>query len=257
MRICFVDRSTRLKHVRELESKARGGMVASLFYVSDHLATHGHKITILSDIEDEGRTRSGVLWLNDVHGKFDVLVANRGVGDGYPLIEAKRRVLWTHDLPHMGMIPEPRTIRAFDCTVFMSRYAKRVWKSFYKPIGKSVLIPNGVDKKEFYPRQKDSDYLIFASNPNRGLDRLPFLFDCIKARSERPLRMRAYSNREALHPGEGGEFDNAYKSIEDSEIELCEPVPTEQFANQLGKASLMLCRQTTRRFAQMSFCNPW
>jgi glycosyltransferase involved in cell wall biosynthesis len=241
MRILFLDRSTRLQTVTDLERRARGGMVTSLFKVTDYLAEQGYDVTVVSDIQSAGRTRAGVKWLHEVWGEFDVLVTNRGTHDGYPDIKARKRILWTHDLPHSGFIPEPKTIHAFACTVFMSKYAERIWRTFYKDIGRSVIIPNGVDKKYFYPRQKDLGYLIYASAPNRGLDKLPLIFDAIKTRTGKPLRLRAFSNLASLHPNEvgtGDKFD--YKAIEDSDVELCDPLPQAAFANELGQAGLMI-----------------
>jgi glycosyltransferase involved in cell wall biosynthesis len=241
MRILFIDRSTKLETVTDLARRARGGMVTSLFKVSDYLATQGHDVTVLSDIKVTGGTRAGVKWLHEVWGTYDALILNRGTGSGYPEIPARRRFLWTHDLPHSGFIPEPKTIKAFACTVFMSQYAERIWRTFYKDIGRSVIIPNGVDKKHFYPRQKDRSYLIYASAPNRGLDKLPLIFDAISARTKRKLRMRAYSNLSALHPNEVGKGDTFdYKAIQDSGVELLDPLPQEAFADQLGKAGLMI-----------------
>ena len=238
MRVLFLDRSTRLETVRDLEKKARGGMVASLFHVSDHLSTLGHDVTVLSDISSTGQTRLGTKWTHEAWGEYDCLVTNRGTGSGYPEIKAKHRILWTHDLPHNGFIPDPRVMGAFDCTVFMSRYAERVWRAFYKTIGKSVYIPNGVDKKIFYPRMKTGG-LIYASAPNRGLERLPLILDALRSRTVPDLTLEAYSNLAKLHPGEGEDkFD--YLSIEDSNVTLCDPVPQATLANRLGQADLMI-----------------
>ena len=166
-------------------------------------------------------------------------MANRGVGNGYPAIKAKARVLWTHDLPHSGFIPDPKTIKAFDRVVFMSRYAEKVWRAFYKEIGKSVFIPNGVDKEIFYPRDKDRGYMIYASAPNRGLKDLPLIVDSINTRVESDTYCRAYSNLAKLHPNEGEDtFD--YKSIHDSQVELHDPIPQHRLAAQIGKAGMLL-----------------
>src|ERR1051325_410528 len=239
MRLLFIDRSTRLETIFDLERKARGGMVASLFQVTDYLARRGHDVTILSDIEHGGRTKAGAKWLNEAYGDFDCLICNRGTGDGYPSIRARARILWTHDLPHAGFIPEPATVKAFACTVFMSEYAEAIWRTFYRDIGRSVRIPNGVDRELFYPRTKDPGYLIYASAPNRGLERLPFIFDAIQAALGEKLRMRAYSRLAALHPGEGPDtFD--YNTIRSSAVELHDPIPQAQLAEELGSAAMMI-----------------
>jgi glycosyltransferase involved in cell wall biosynthesis len=235
----FMDRSTKLEHVRELERKARGGMVTSLFKVSDYLANAGHDVTVFSDIASTGRTKFGTKWLDEYWGEYDVLVTNRGIGCGYSDIRAKRRILWTHDLPHSGFIPEPKNMMAYDRVVFMSRYAENVWRLFFKTIGKSVFIPNGVDKTIFYPRQKHYDRLIFASAPNRGLDKLPLILDSIRSRLNGGYALSAYSSLAKLHPGEGEDkFD--YTPIEESDVDLMDPVPQDVFANKLGQASLMI-----------------
>lgn len=255
MRILFLDQATKLKTVRDLETRARGGMVTSLFKVSDYLSLKGHDVTVLSDIEHTGVTKHGTKWLHEHWGLYDVLITNRGVGDGYPQIEAKNRVLWTHDLPHFGFAPDPRTFKAFKRVVFMSRYAEKVWRTFFKDIGESVLIPNGVNKKLFFPREKDMDYLIYASAPNRGLDKLPFIFDCIQIRTKRDIRMHAYSNMAVLHPNESAKdhtavledgFDLPYEDEHGNRreggegFERLDPIPQHELAEEMGKASLMI-----------------
>lgn len=241
MRICFLDRSTKLETVNDLETRPRGGMVSSLFKVSDYLARQGHSVSVVSDISQGGRTRAGVVWANEYpEDQFDVLVCNRGVG-GFD-IKAKHRVLWTHDLPHAGQIPEPKNIKAFS-VVFMSKYAEKIWRYYYRDIGKSFHIPNGVDKNIFYPRIKDFGYLIYASAPNRGLKRLPLIFDAIQARVKRHVYMRAYSNLTKLHPNEVDEKDDlseTYNAVRSSKVKLCDPIPQKDLAEELGRASLMI-----------------
>lgn len=241
MRILFIDGSTKLETVHDLASRARGGMVTSLFRVSGYLARRGHDVSVLSDIQFPGITPDGVIWRRGYFRDepYDCLVMNRGMSDGYPEIQAKARFLWTHDLPHAGFIPDPQAARALACTVFMSAYAEDVWRTFYRTIGESVTIPNGVDKRLFYPREKDPSYLIYASAPNRGLQRLPFIFDAIQAAINRPLKCRAFSSLAKLHPGEGEDrFD--YAAIRSSNVELCDPLPQERFAEEIGRAALMI-----------------
>lgn len=250
MKIIFIDFSTCLKSVDDLENQARGGMVTSLFKVSDGLAKKGYEVFVLSDIKKGGKTKAGVVWCAKGAGchlkwyDWDFLVCNRGIGEGYTGIKAKHRILWTHDLPHNGFIQTPKMIKAFSATVFMSRYAERIWKDFYKDIGRSFLIPNGIDKSLFYRGgSKDNKFLIFGSAPNRGLKRLPLIFDAINARVKGPLKMKAYSNMAKMHPNEAAmEHDYAleYETINKSAIKLCDPVPQIMFARQLQIAGLMV-----------------
>ena len=217
-------------------------MVTSLFKVCDWLSENGFRVQVLSDIEITGVTDSGTEWIDEPEGRYDVLVANRGVGSGYGHIETKKRILWTHDLPHAGFIPNPKTIRAFDVTVFMSFYAKSIWSAFFKTIGKSTYIPNAVDKNLFYfdETEKDLDYLIYASAPNRGVQKLPFIFDGIQsACADRQLRMNAFSNMSKLHPGEA-DYEIDYKEFAESDVNLMDPLPQHEFARELRKASIMI-----------------
>lgn len=246
MRICFIDRSTQLETINDLQTRPRGGMVSSLFHVSNYLSRQGHNVSVFADIEKEGETVDGVDWWNvelDMPIECDVLIFNRGIGSGLSQIKAKHRILWTHDLPHAGFIEDPKNIKSFSAVVFMSDYAEDIWRFFYKDIKRSFKIPNGVDKSIFYPREKNLNYLIFASAPNRGLKRLPFIFDCIKTRVNKPLVMKAFSNLEVLHPNETGENDDfaeTYKEVTASEVQLHNPIPQLELAEELGCASLMI-----------------
>lgn len=242
--ILFFDISTNLKTVHDLETKGRGGMVTSLFKISDYLSQRGHEVYVLSDIEEPGTTENGVKWFNretfPQEKMFDFLILNRGTANGIPEIRAQRRILWTHDLPHSGHIPEPMTIKAFAATVFMSKYAESIWRAFFKTIGRSFLIPNGVDKKLFYPREKDRGYLIYASAPNRGLKRLPLIYEAIQNRAKIKVHMKAFSNMNKLHPLEGDQFELDYKSCEEAGIDRRDPVPQTELAEELGRAGLMI-----------------
>lgn len=268
MRILFIDLSTKLKNIDELSNRARGGMITSLHQVSKALSqSHSkHFVDIIADIEEPDffYENGPVRWFNpeaardgcsmgEPYDSYDFLVCNRGIGDGWPQIKARRRILWTHDLPHNGFIPEPRNIRAFSRVVFMSKYAERVWRAFYPDIGKSVMIPNGVDKSIFCPpvRPKDLHKMIYFSAPNRGLKKLPFIFDAIRhrlaefgSRYEETFSMTAYSNMAKLHPNEvedhGDGFDLDYKEVGESDVQLHDPVPQFQLAEVLRSAGLMI-----------------
>lgn len=258
MKILFVDFTTALKTVDDLKTGARGGMVSSLFLVSDALSKLNHDVFVWSDVGTGGTTAAGVRWFTVedydevVRREWDFLILNRGIGNGLPEIKARHRILWTHDLAHGGHAPQPDYLRALSATVFMSRYAERIWRLYYPQIGKSFRIPNGVDRALFHPREKDLDYLIFISAPNRGLDKLGVIFSSVRARLGRGW-MRAYSNMAVLHPGDrqagkdfirhddGGEhFGTKYRAAHESGVEILDPIPQQQLAEQLGRAGLMI-----------------
>lgn len=262
MRILFVDRTTKLKTIKDLDTGARGGMVSSLFRLSNILSQMGHEVFVFSDIENGGRTFDGVHWLSPHEIQllnkeaFDVLICNRGVGSGYPEIKAKKRVLWTHDLPHNGFAPDPRVLSAFH-VVFMSWYAAKIWRTFYKTIKNMTIVPNGVEFGIFHPREnRDLGQMIFASAPNRGLKRLPLIFEAVKNRRKEPVKMVAFSNMAVLHPNEIEDFGHEarhgvrdeekdgfsldYKNCWDAGIDLREPVRQPILAETLGRSGLMI-----------------
>jgi len=208
-RILFIDFSTGLNSLDDYATKAVGGRVGSLFEVPNALSQLGHEVAVLADIGKPGQSAAGVYWYSKnmipaafLDEQWDVLVANRSVADGYPNCPAQKRILWTHDLPHPGFIKNPDTAKYFH-TVFMSRYAEWVWRLHYPTIGKSTIIPNGVDRDLFRPGEKDLERIVFISNPNRGLHRLPVIAQSVNGKLGRDLRWEAYSNQAILHPMEG------------------------------------------------------
>jgi glycosyltransferase involved in cell wall biosynthesis len=219
-------------------------MVTSLFKITEYLATKGHSIDVLAGINASGETKNGVRWLKDVDSdSYDVLVCNRGIGDGYPWINAKKRILWTHDLPHTGFAENPKALKIFT-TVFMSKYAERVWRAVFSDIGESVYIPNGVDKSLFYPREKDYEYLIYFSHPNRGLKKLPLICDAVATRTKKQIKFHAYSNAKVMYPNDTDERDHGSEFVlgfDGSErLRVLNPIPQPVLSEEVGKAGLMI-----------------
>lgn len=244
MRILFIDRSTLVEDVFELEKRPRGGTVNSLFEVTDYLSSVGHYVEVLSDIEQPSMSRYGTMWENEpTHDKWDVIVCNRGIGDGYPMFNAKKRILWTHDLVHAGFIPTPKMMQAFH-TVFMSRYSMQTWKQFYKHISEYTIIPNGVDPSIYSPvKDRDFDKVVYFSHPNRGLSKLPIIADTVNAKLQRPIEFIAYSNK-SMYPNEKNidigdiEFKADYES--DKHLKIEQPITKLEMRDKIGNAGLMV-----------------
>lgn len=252
MRILFLDFSTGIKVVDELYNRPRGGIVNSLHRIPDALNNMRNECTVLSDILAPGITREGTEWHNKesfaddgLHRlEYDFLVLNRGIGAAYQNINAKKRILWTHDMPHAGFIPNPEDMRHIDATVFMSKYGENVWRCFYKTIGKSFFIPNGVDELFKDPGcQRNYHKLIYASHPNRGLKRLPFIHDCVSTRVGE-IETVAYSSGQIYSDGKFSVDDESvavdYEKTEKPGFSKKEPIRPDELASELQSSGLMV-----------------
>lgn len=245
MKVCFVDFSTQIDDLHEMEKTARGGMQNSLFKVPDALSKLNNEVDVLSDIKRGGRTEAGTRWftVDDFeNAPYDVLVTNRGIGRGYFTIKAKKRVLWTHDLPHQGFVEDPDILMRFDATVFMSKYGSRVWQKFYPQIRNSFIIPNGVDRSIFHPREKDLNYLIYFSHPMRGLSRIPLIFSGIREKLGPHVYMRAFSKpykNEMLTDDHMDKYRFPDTDWPDG-LDVLPSIPIREIAEEVGRAGLML-----------------
>jgi glycosyltransferase involved in cell wall biosynthesis len=254
LRILFIDHGTGLRTLADYQTRAQGGRVSSLLRIPDALSQIGHDVFVASDIEQSGTTPAGTHWYqrgSTLPARWDVVVSNRAAYDGFPQLAAARRVLWTHDLPHVGFIEDPTVMRHYALTVFMSRYAEWVWRIHFPTIGKSANIPNGVDRDLYHPREKEPEYIIYVSNPNRGLHRLGSIAESVNGKLGHRLKWVAFSNHKILHPTEGdapatdGSMDNFGSAADllgltEQGVEVKHPVPQAQLAEKLGSAGLMV-----------------
>jgi len=252
VRVLFIDWSTGHDSVDQVKKGLTGGRVTWLRELPDALWKFGIECAVWTDAEESGVSRAGVPWIKKedheqaLRVAWDALVLLRGAHNGWPEVMARHRVLVVRDLPHWGFIREPKLMRGFSAVVAGSRYAANLWKCYCKEIGRVEIIPNGVDKSLFYPREKDRNYLIFASAPNRGLMRLPLQFDALRNHTGLPLKLKAFSKLGKLHPGEtkrdvyvdGYSID--YAVVNDSPIEWLDPIPQAELAEEIGRAGLML-----------------
>jgi glycosyltransferase involved in cell wall biosynthesis len=220
-------------------------MVSSLRIVPDVLSQLGCQTYVISDIKRGGVTDCGTTWyqkgtMSDAEKRqeYDFLVYNRQTCNGFSEVKARRRILWTHDIPHAGFIPDPRIMNAFDATVFMSHYAESIWRTYFPTIGRSVLIPNGIGGR-FYSGHKDLGQIIYISAPNRGLGKLPLIFRSIKKKFPN-VCLTAFSNMQKLHPQDKDDYSQDYEDCIDAGIDLRDPVPQDELADYLSRASMMI-----------------
>jgi glycosyltransferase involved in cell wall biosynthesis len=247
LKILFLDFSTGLTSLDDLHGPRRG-LINSLLHVPDALSKLNNEVMVISDIKEDGETEAGVKWLGmDDQTSFlkdwDFLVINRGIGMGYLDIKAKHRILWTHDLPHNGFAEDPDLFRKFSGVVFMSEYAGRVWKTMFPQIGQGFLIPNGVDKKLFYPREKDLDYLLYAFHPIRGVNRLPLIFGSAREALQRNIHLEVFSSfykRETLTKDHMDGYPHNQEDDIPEGMTIRPALPIEKIAEEFGKAGLVI-----------------
>lgn len=214
------------------------GRLTCVTNIAHRLAARGHEVEIIG--RHPRFYHRGCLWTHEAHGRYDALVFLRGYGQGQPAVEAAKRFLWVRDLPHSGFCKEPEKLKGVH-VVALSNYGAGIWQTFYKEIRKVTVIPNGVDTDIFHPgtERRNPKWFIYASNPNRGLDRLPLIFETIRARDPQ-VRLWAFSDRSTLHPGEEGDYAEAYDRCRQSGIDLCAPVPARELAGWFRRCGAMV-----------------
>jgi len=221
-------------------------MVSSLVHVPDGLRELGHDTWVCAGIEVQGRSPGGTPWVNAgaweelVSEPWDVVVLNRGMGpDGLPDLRARHTVLWVHDMVHAGWVPEPKRARGLASVVYMSRYARATWRTYYRDLPCGVIIPNGVDRSRFHPQDKDPRLIVNANAPNRGLKQLAHLALLIRERVP-DARVLYFGNMRVQHPADQEDYTPAYQAATEAGVEMMGCVPQAELAQWMGRAALTL-----------------
>ena len=158
--------------------EALGGSESAVAYLARAFARKGHDVTVVT--HGTPATFDGVIYVNnDAFGsllthKFDVLVSSRWTEVLTWDWQVGSRFFWTHDTPHTA-----NKIYA-DKAVFLTEFHTQTWqlsdKNFVRIIG------NGVDMSLFLGPEieRDSNKLIWTSNPDRGLPIAAKIFQKIR-----------------------------------------------------------------------------
>src|SRR5690348_12933320 len=122
----------------------------------------------------------------------DVLVSWRNPGAIDLPVQAKARLLWCHDL-HYGADAGP-AMRRYDRVLGVSRWhADYLADQYGLDPAKVDYVPNGIDLARFDPTvKKVFGRCVYASSPDRGLDRLLALWPAIKGQEDAPELHVAY-----------------------------------------------------------------
>lgn len=176
---------------RTLEYKSLGGSETAALMLGKELSKRGHKVTMFcnnprgqqDEFTDGAPADDGVRYIDLPHfgnyasnTEIDLLIAVRDPGLATQLAQAKKKVLWMHDIAtKRGMQ------RAFDQMQHeidevwtVSEWHKRqVHETTGYPLSHIVALRNGcVQWPEEVPTLRSEKQILYAARPERGLDNL-------------------------------------------------------------------------------------
>jgi len=167
-----------------------GGSETAAIQMSKHLTQRGHKVTVHGVVEGTWDDVTYVHYGNTLNRSIpipcDVLVTSR---QPFILHENKFRArasfIWAHDV-NVGLSTEVNeALFKADRILALSEWHRSYLKSVYPflPDHKIFVTRNGIDT-DLYARaaRKTGNRLIYASSPDRGIERLLQLFPQIQSR---------------------------------------------------------------------------
>lgn len=250
MRILFIC-GTKDHNPHTRTSKPTGGILNSMTLIPEFLAEQGHEVYVNSTYE-----KSEIV--NKVHyvqtgeniGKWDVVVFNRNVLPKEFVLYSKsigaKVVWWLHDIVQLTYLKDDAFMYV-DKVIALSDYCKKTYTDFYDIAPeKVVVIPNGVDKKVFYPgkpEQRNRNMVMMASALIKGYTPIPTVFDNLK-RHNPDIDFRIYSSQK-LHGFENNRDQQAFLDrMEKEGAHVYHPVSQEVLANLLRQAHCLLMPNT-------------
>lgn len=227
-------------------SRATGGILNSLTLIPEYLASKGHEVYVDSTYGKE-ETVNGVYYVTGDKriGKCDVVVFNRNILPKETVLQAKQAgakvYWWLHDIVQLTYLKDD-AFKYVDKVIALSQYCKATYTDFYDlDPEKVVVIPNGVDKKLFYPatEPRTKELVLTASALVKGFMPLPTVFDNLK-RHCLDLDFRIYSSQK-LHGMENSrDQKNFLDSMERQGAHVYSPVSQEVLAHLLRQARCLL-----------------
>lgn len=175
-----------------INSTGIGGSETAAVRISQELARLGHRVRVFSDCGMREGTYDGAEFIR--YEKFlrepvtcDVFVASRNAKIlQYSKLHSKANILWAHDvhcgIPHADLVEA--IIRA-DKIFCLSQWHKGFMQQTYPFLDPSIfaVTRNSVDMSRFAAEPKKvGNRIIYASSPDRGLQRLIELLPRIRER---------------------------------------------------------------------------
>lgn len=183
-----------------LETTGIGGSETAVVYAARHLAARGWRVDVYNGAERFEGVYDGVGYFDPERvrpgEKADVLVVWRNPGGHALPIEAPVRLAWLHDL-HYG--PDAGTaLRAYDRVLGVSRWHAEYLTRLYG-LENADYVPNGIDLARFAGLEGERrvwGQCLYASSPDRGLDRLLTMWPHIRQDGVKLLVAYGFDNLE-------------------------------------------------------------
>lgn len=159
-----------------------GGSEEAVVYVSRELTKLGKKVTVYCSCGEMAGTYEGVEYKEyfefNPRDKFNVLIAwrhNIFTQD----IEAKKRIIWLHDVPDQDGFPEDSLVN-IDKIMVLSNYHKSLLPK-HIPEEKIFVSANGINIADFNViAERNPKRMIYTSSYDRGLQHLLVMWADIK-----------------------------------------------------------------------------
>lgn len=161
-------------------NKGIGGSEEAVIRLAEALQKQGKKVTVFCECGELEGEYSGVVYKDTVRfnpkDSFNFLIAWRGNVFDFVQLEARRKIVWLHDMPQAEQFKElnyENGSRKFCFVVVLSKYHKSLLPNNVAD-EKIFVSTNGLVPKDFknlkVERQKGR--VIYASSYDRGLEKL-------------------------------------------------------------------------------------
>lgn len=246
MRLLFVDQTTGHNPLK-INEKPTGGTLTSLTLIPEYLASKGHDVYVMSTFGHH-EDINGVHYIDDKENIpiWDVVVFNRNVLPK-DFIEYNRQInakiiWWLHDIVDLRYLKDD-SYKYVTHIVALSDYCKKTFSDFYEiPQDKFSVIPNGVDKKLFYPgkyEDRNPNLYIMASALIKGFIPIEAVHNNLE-RLNPNLDLRIYSNQ-ALHNLTNSPVQEGFlNAMRDKGASVYQPVSQPVLAGIMRKAWCLL-----------------